>query len=59
MKVIAGLKLYDLEEVGNMLGVSKNSVQKYSQGRDIEFTIINRKKYLSETQIRKLVTPRS
>lgn len=59
MKVIAGIKLYDLEEVGSMLGVSKNSVQKYCRGKGIEYTIINRRKYLSESQIRKLVTPRA
>ena len=59
MKIINGTKLYDLEEVGSMFGVGKRTITNYCNRQGIEPQIFLRKKYLTESQITKLVTPRS
>lgn len=58
MKVILNEKLFTLEEVGKMLGISRPLVSVYCRERGVETTIINRKKYVNEDGIKKLVLPR-
>lgn len=58
MKVILDEKLFTLEEVGKMLGISRPLVSIYAKERGVETTTINRKKYINEDGIKKLVLPR-
>lgn len=58
MKVILDEKLFTLEEVGKMLGISRPLVSIYAKERGVETTTINRKKYINEDGIKKLILPR-
>lgn len=57
MKVILDEKLFTLEEVGKMLGISKPLVSIYARERGVKTTIINRRKYINEEGIKKLLLP--
>lgn len=57
MKIVCGLRLYSLEEVGRMVGVGKITLSRYVRERGVETTTIGRKKYLDEEGIRRLVSP--
>lgn len=59
MKIILGERLFDLEETARMLGVRKTTISGYIGKYGLKTTIIERKKYLSEDEIRKLITPRA
>lgn len=58
MKVILGKKLFDLQEVADLLGLSRNSVPKYIKESNCKETVISRKHYLEEAEIKKLLLPR-
>ena len=52
MKVVLGIKLYSLKEVGERLGVQTQSVQRYvSQGR-LKAQVIGGSKYVSEENLK-------
>lgn len=55
--MILGEKLFDLDEVAKMIGVGRVTLTKYIKERGIQPTMIERKKYLNETEIKKLVSP--
>jgi len=58
MKVILGERFFTLEEVGKMLGVSRESVSKYIREREVETSTIQRRKYVTEDGVKKLLLPR-
>lgn len=52
MKVILGIKLYSLKEVGELLGIQTQSVHKYvNQGR-LKAQMIGGTKYVSEENLK-------
>lgn len=57
MKIILGQRLFDYEEVAKMLGVGVSSIRKYVSGRGLSTTTIERRKYLSEEEIKKMIAP--
>ena len=51
-KVILGVKLYSLQEVADLLGVTRETITKYiSRGR-LTTTLIGGRKYLSEENLK-------
>lgn len=55
MKIILGIKLYDFEEVSQMFGVGKVTVSRYVRKYGLKTQTIDRKKYLPESEIKKLL----
>ena len=55
MKIILGKKLFDYEEVSRMLSVNKNTVARYVKRDKVTPTVIERKKYLSEADVLKII----
>ncbi len=58
MKIIFDERFFSLEEVGRMMGISKPLVSTYCKERGVKATTINRKKYVTEDGIKKLVLPK-
>lgn len=58
MKIIFDERFFSLEEVGRMMGISKPLFSTYCKERGVETTTINRKKYVTEDGIKKLVLPK-
>lgn len=54
-KVTLGVKLYSTEEVADLLGVTKDSVRKYTSEKRIKATTIGGKKFYSEENIKKFL----
>lgn len=52
MKIVLDEKLYSLQEVADLLGVTKPSVSKYVTNDRLQATTIGGKKYVSESHIR-------
>ena len=52
MKEILGEKLYDAQEVADMLGIAKRTVFEKSRKGDIKGALIGRRLYFAETEIR-------
>lgn len=57
MKIILGEKLFDYDEVGKLFGVSKASVSNYVKRYNLNPTLIKRRKYLTERDIKKILIP--
>jgi len=55
MKVVLGVKLYSLEEVGQLLGVQRQTASKYVQQGRLKATIIGGYKYVSEESIKNFI----
>ena len=56
MKVILGTTYYDYEEVGKLLGVGVVSVRKYIKKYGLQAKVIDRKKYLTESEIKRYLS---
>lgn len=52
MKEVLGVKLYSLEEVGQLLGVQKATVTKYVQQGKLNSRAIGGYKYVSEENLK-------
>ena len=52
MKVVLGIKLYNLKEVGELLGVQAQTVSKYIQSGKLKSRVIGGSKYVSEENIK-------
>lgn len=57
MKIILGQKLFDLDEVSKMIGVGKTTLRKYIKDKSLQTTTIERRKYLSEDEIKRMILP--
>lgn len=57
MKIILGQKLFDYGEVAKMIGVGETTIRKYVKERGLQTTTIERRRYLSEEGIKKMITP--
>lgn len=52
MKVVLGVKLYSLKEVGELLGIQAQSVSKYVQQGRLKAQTIGGCKYVSEENLK-------
>lgn len=52
MKEVLGIKLYTLQEVGELMGVQQQTVSKYVQEGKIHARFIGGRKYVSEEGIK-------
>lgn len=52
MKVVLGIKLYSLKEVGELLGVQTASVHKYVHQGRLKAQMIGGTKYVSEENLK-------
>lgn len=55
MKIIFGVKLYDYSEVAEMFGVGKLTISGYVKKYGLKSQTIERRKYLPESEIKKLL----
>lgn len=50
-----GLKLYSADEVASLLGVGRETLSKYSQIAGVEKRLLNRVRYYTEEDIKKIL----
>lgn len=55
MKEVLGVKLYTLEEVGQLLGVRKTAITKYLNEGTLKARTIGGQKYVSEASLKSFV----
>lgn len=55
MKIILGVKLYTIEEVGELLGTQSQTVSKYIQQGRLKARVIGGRKYVSEENLKEFV----
>ena len=55
MKIILGVKLYTIEEVGELLGTQSQTVSKYIQHGRLKARVIGGRKYVSEENLKEFV----
>lgn len=55
-KVILGIKLYSLSEAAQLLGVTNNTITKYTHNGRLATTLIGGRKYVSELNLKDFLT---
>ena len=55
MKIILGVKLYTIDEVGELLGTQPQTVSKYIQQGRLKARVIGGRKYVSEENLKEFV----
>lgn len=55
MKVVLGVKLYTLAEVGELLDVQRNTVSKYVQDGKLKAKVIGGVKYVTEENLKEFL----
>jgi excisionase family DNA binding protein len=55
MKIVLGVKLYTLEEVGELLGVQTQTVSRYISQERLKSRIIGGRRYVSEENLKEFL----
>lgn len=55
MKEILGIRLYSIQEVGELLGIQPQSVSKYIQQGRVKCQTIGGRKYISEENLKEFL----
>jgi len=55
MRIIDGIKFYDYEDLSKILGVSVQSVRNYIRRENLNPRIFNRRKYLTQSELDKIL----